>query len=530
MVNKKEKLQKYIEQSNFKEALNVINKLLKKEKTPALLNTKGVILLQDGKINFSIEIFLKAIKLDPFFTDALNNLGMAYQKAGFNEKAVSYLSKAISLKNNYIEARYNLALVYDNMDEPYKVINELELLLKYEPKHAPSLILLGDIYNRINNVDVAQKYHEEALKFDLSSKGLFKLGMDYIFQGNKDRGIDCFKPTLPYHMPSFYVLASNTDYEFNNSELDFLIKTFNEDKDVKNKSMAGFAYAKILKKNKEYQKSFEVLIKANDLKRSITPFDQESFFKKIKSIEDYFLKIQEMEITITSCDLRPIFILGTPRSGTTFIEQIISNHIEIYGAGEVNKLHKFFDELILKKNFSIDSLKKIRDDYFCFIRKMTQKSYFIDKTPFNSFYIGLIKKIFPESLIIHTIRDLKSVAFSMYETDFDNLKYTNCLEDIIFYLKNYKENLNFWNQYEFDKYITINLEKFVKETEIETKKIFSLLDLDFEKSFLDPTRNKKPVYTASAGQVRKKNLPKPVYSVENYGAIIEEFNSSIDKI
>ena len=39
-------------------------------------------------------------------------------------------------------------------------------------------------------------------------------------------------------------------------------------------------------------------------------------------------------------NVRPIFIVGMPRSGTTLVEQIISAHSMVYGAGELNQFLK----------------------------------------------------------------------------------------------------------------------------------------------------------------------------------------------
>jgi len=532
MQKKIENIQKFLNQSNFKEALILVNKLLKKDKkNPFLFNIKGVILFQDGQTNNAIEAYSSAIKFAPDFFDAFNNLGMAYQKKKYYDKAIVFLKKAISLKEDYIEARHNLAIVYDNMDEPYEAIEELKLLLQYNPKHSTSLRLLGDIYNRVNNIQEALRFHEQSLKSELSHKNLYKLGMDYFYLGNKDKAMDCLRVTLPYHMESFYALATYSDYEFSKLDLDFLAKTFMEDKDANQRAVAGFSLAKILKKKKEYEKSFEVLVKANELRSMlIGPFDQESFLKNIKKIEECYLSLKELKLDFMLSDLNPIFILGSPRSGTTIIEQIISNHPDIYGAGEVNKLHRLMDDMILNKNISKDTLEKLRQSYYSFIKKMTTKKYFIDKTPFNSFYLGLIKRIFPESITINTHRDFKSVAFSMYENNFDALNFTFRQEDIIFYLKNYKKNIEFWGNQKFANHMVIDLEKFIKDKDIEMKKFFSLLNLDFKKEYLNHTKNEHPVYTASAGQVRSKNVPQFSFTVKNYGKIIDQFNSLISEI
>ena len=78
--------------------------------------------------------------------------------------------------------------------------------------------------------------------------------------------------------------------------------------------------------------------------------------------------------------------------------------------------------------------------------------------------------------------------------------------------------------------MVIDLEKFIKDKDIEMKKFFSLLNLDFKKEYLNHTKNEHPVYTASAGQVRSKNVPQFSFTVKNYGKIIDQFNSLISEI
>ena len=46
---------------------------------------------------------------------------------------------------------------------------------------------------------------------------------------------------------------------------------------------------------------------------------------------------------------RPIFILGMPRSGTTLVEQIISSHSEVEGAGELNDISIFGKDIVSGK-------------------------------------------------------------------------------------------------------------------------------------------------------------------------------------
>ena len=64
-------------------------------------------------------------------------------------------------------------------------------------------------------------------------------------------------------------------------------------------------------------------------------------------------------------DIIPIFIVGMPRSGTTLLEQVLSSHSNIYGAGELNYLPKIIDNFKLDKLQNFDSfIKTIRSEYY----------------------------------------------------------------------------------------------------------------------------------------------------------------------
>ena len=52
---------------------------------------------------------------------------------------------------------------------------------------------------------------------------------------------------------------------------------------------------------------------------------------------------------INKLKFTPVFILGMPRSGTTLLEQVLSSHSKIHGAGELNYLPKIIDKFKINK-------------------------------------------------------------------------------------------------------------------------------------------------------------------------------------
>ena len=64
----------------------------------------------------AISFYEKAIELDPDYTMAYYNLGIAYRKQGNTTKAIESYKKAIELKPDYTKAYYNLGIAYHDDD------------------------------------------------------------------------------------------------------------------------------------------------------------------------------------------------------------------------------------------------------------------------------------------------------------------------------------------------------------------------------------------------------------------------------
>ena len=80
--------------------------------------------------------------------------------------------------------------------------------------------------------------------------------------------------------------------------------------------------------------------------------ENESSSEKIDSIINIFTDeyISHFSEYGNSSDV-PIFILGSPRSGTTLIEQIVSSHTNILGAGELNYIRKIANQSGIQSNY-----------------------------------------------------------------------------------------------------------------------------------------------------------------------------------
>ena len=231
-----------------------------------------------------------------------------------------------------------------------------------------------------------------------------------------------------------------------------------------------------------------------------------------------------------------------PRSGTSLVEQILSSHSQIYGAGELSYLDdivqkEFFDKSTistakLEQLKNPDFLDKIASQYNCSINTYkSQENLITDKAPLNFRYIGLIKLIFPNSKIIHCSRSPKDNCLSLYKNLFDeNLNFSYDQDDLSKFYKEYNDLMIFWNK-SIPQFIhNIKYEHLISNAEGEITNLLNFCGLEWEKDCLQFYKNKRAIKTVSSAQVRKSFYNSSVDSYKNYERFLNDLNSSLDKI
>ena len=205
----------------------------------------------------------------------------------------------------------------------------------------------------------------------------------------------------------------------------------------------------------------------------------------------------------------PIFILGMPRSGTSLLEQIISTHSEVFGAGELRIMPRIFYDTNWNEKTSPEELFRfVRREYLSNLGKIiTSKKFIVDKMPFNFFAVGFILNSIPEAKIIHMSRNPMAVCWSNYKSNFfDNtgMDYAHKLESVAEYYVIYNEMMNFWRDKNPSRLIEIDYDKFVLDYETNSKSVIAEIGLNWESEILKFYENNRVVETNSLLQVRSK--------------------------
>jgi hypothetical protein len=203
-----------------------------------------------------------------------------------------------------------------------------------------------------------------------------------------------------------------------------------------------------------------------------------------------------------------VLILGMPRSGTTLVEQIISNHPGVRAGGELH----FWNERGAAWHQSDEAgadapfLAKAAADYLGVLRAIAPKAKRVtDKMPFNFLWAGLIHVAFPRAVIIHCRRAAVDTALSIHQTHFHpSLAFPTGGAELVSYFCSYQRLVGHWRSVlPQDRFIEVDYEDLTGAPEPVIRRIIAACGLAWDEACLRPESNQRAVRTPSKWQARQ---------------------------
>jgi tetratricopeptide (TPR) repeat protein len=279
-----------------------------------------------------------------------------------------------------------------------------------------------------------------------------------------------------------------------------------------------YALAKELEDLGQYRASFEQLSSGARLRRRHIEYDGERDLATARWIEAAF-PAQRLRTTGSGDpSSEPIFIVGMPRTGTTLVERVLSQHSDVTAAGE---LPHFGDALTaaalalrgashLSRRELVEASAQINfellgADYIARTRPGTgQARHFVDKLPLNYLYCGLIHLALPNARIIHVTRHPMATCYAVYKTLFkDAYPFSYDLKELARYYAAYRQLMRYWHTALPGVILDVSYEALVANFETEARRLFAYCTLEWDPAFVAFHRNSLPIATASAAQVRR---------------------------
>jgi len=214
---------------------------------------------------------------------------------------------------------------------------------------------------------------------------------------------------------------------------------------------------------------------------------------------------------------RMLFIIGTPRSGSTMLERMLESHSEIYGRPEPHLMTPLahlgywgnvdkapFDHVLAAESTRqfVDDLPNTEADYYDACRayadtlygrmlEPTGKRYFLDKTPAYGLVVPFLAKLYPNAKFIvltrHPLGIFSSFANSFFDGDYQLAQEYNPLLD------RYVPVMAWFLRERPVPMIHVRYEDITREPEKKVREMLEFLDLPFEENCVEYGRQQPEV-------------------------------------
>ena len=478
-------------------------------------NNLGITLQELGRLDEVEAAHRQAIALKPDYAEAHFNLGITLQELGrLDEAEVSY-QQAITLKPEYAEAHNNLGNTLQELGRLDEAEASLGEAITLRPDSAEAHNNLGNTLKELGRLDVAEASYRQAIYFKPDyADAHCNLGVTLQDLGRSDEAKASYRQAIalkPDYAEAHHNLATARKFSLRDEQF-FQMKALYDDEAISEVQRCHicFALAKASDDIGELINAFEFYAEGNALRKKQLHYHKEQDKKLFEKLKAYYPHIaaNELGAEIASPEHIPIFIVGMPRSGTTLVEQIISSHLLVTGAGELRFVSQFGRSLAVGQTpVHREILRAFREQYLKTLQARSRGNTIVtDKMPQNFRFLGLIAAALPEAKIIHVKRDPAAVCWSNYTQYFakNTLSYCYSLEDILHYQGLHENLMKFWRHALPGRVYDLDYECLTEDQESESRKLIEHLELNWDDRCLSPQDNQRWISTASNMQARKK--------------------------
>jgi len=448
------------------------------------------------------------------YVNLCKNYGNSLLAASMFDKAEDYFNRALEYSENDPVILYRLVLVLWGKGKIQESIALAEKVIRISPEHVRAKAHIASAYELLGELEKGMLIIEALYRDHPEHPMVSIVYASYALRKKKQHnGISALQTIINNKATQEYDLIT---------ALMFL----------------GKLYDSI----EEYDSAFDYYSQANNILASQAEnYNPQVFSDYISTLISYFSKEKYASITdSTNTSDELIFIVGMPRSGTSLIEQILSTHSSVFGAGELNYINQLVDNICREvasvwvypaclDGIDAGTMTRLADNLISNVRTENYHSLKItDKMPNNFIHLGLIHKLLPNAKIIHCTRDARDTCLSCYFQYFaGSHPYANNLHTLGAYYHDYQRLMEHWENELKIPVLTVRYEDIVADTRQQIKKMIEFAGLPWEEKCMEFYKHKRTVATSSYNQVNKKIYTNSISRWKNYASYIEALVSAL---
>jgi tetratricopeptide (TPR) repeat protein len=456
--------------------------------------------------------------------DRLMDAGAAHYAAGRLTEAARAYAEAERVAPRDFRPAYSLAVIDIGAGRLTSAVTRLKRALKLNPTLFPALFNLGSVNQTLGHWAAAADAYARALALRPEAADVrFALASALSISGRIDEGAAQYRALAgdaqlgPGALARLALMRPGT---VSAGELARMGEAAADAQVAADMRIAlRFAEGEVLEARGRYDDAFAAFEAGNRMQHAALAAGGPASDPAM-ALRDHARSIERLQALFTpeflaahrgagDESVRPIFIVGMPRSGSTLIEQILASHPAVAAMGESGVLAETLAARGAYDPGRTDKalIRGVAEDYLAAMRARgwTRKTRIVDKTLENYLHVGMIQLVFPRAVILHSVRDPLDTCVACYRQLFTSGNETLYdLAEIGESYRGYRRMMDHWARVLPGRVIDVANEALVADPEAQIRWLVTeACGLPWDPACLAFHETERAITTASAAQVRQ---------------------------
>jgi Flp pilus assembly protein TadD len=463
--------------------------------------------------------------LAPQDVDGLLDAAAAHYAAGRLNAAAEAYRRAETEDPEDIRSRYSLAVIDLRTGRFEDARRRLKAVLRRQGDHAAAHHNLGVAEQSLGGWEAAAEAYAQAyrLRPDLSDSAFFR-AIALAVLGRTEDAIALYRTLAGdsrLEARALTRLAILRPEAITDVELARLrAAAADEGATAETRTGLWFAQAAILEQRNDDRAAWEAFTAGNALQRqrlAAGPAESQPVAvarenaASVARIKTFFTPgFVKRHDGVGETGIRPIFIVGMPRSGSSLVEQILASHPRVQGMGESGALWNTLDGRFPYPPSAapeVDHFRRLARRYLeaQASRGWSRRTRPVDKTLDNHLHVGMIHLMFPQATILHAVRDPVDTGLACWRQLFARGNETLYdLSEIGAEQLRYAAMMSHWRNVLPGRVVEVRYEDLVADPEASIRWLVTdVCGLPWTADCLRFHETHRAVGTASADQVRR---------------------------
>ncbi len=480
---------------------------------------RAEIYLSNGQPDAAIDSLEAALRINPEHIETRLRLAGIHLKAKRHNEGREQILKALS---GHVESPRIALRLINHLDVIGESGTIIEIARQLVPSMWDSALSLSEVSRTLSQIgshNLADQFASAAVAFDPNHPAaIFQQAKMDVFFGRLDDArlnVERCLAKVPED-PAAHWLRSQLRLPGGEARVDPLERLLAKATDPTGISHLGYALHNELHGLKDFNRAWQALESGCAAKRSLVNYRRENTVDLFAALQQFSSKEISSPDGCMDHPLRPIFVVGLHRSGTTLTERIISGHSQVAAGGEtydITSALRRASGIHMRSEIETQAVharagfdyRRIGEEY---LRGMAwragEKRIVTDKLPSNFLNLGFIARALPQARIVRLRRDPIDVGLSNLRTLFGQAcPYSYDQLDFADYSQHFERLMTHWHEVMPGRILDVNYSDLVDAPEQTARAIAEFCGLPFEPAMVKIEERSDAVSTASSVMMRE---------------------------